>query len=143
MNAAVAARGSRSMQVNMHEVRMAGALVKYLLQQGYSADQLVLLTPYLGQLMELTKGLKKTTQVSTQSPSSHSHRPRCLLGQAGQRGRMHARGVTPLPPCTLPCPGAAQRPRCGRPVPQRAAGGARRRDWERQQHQPVCSSRHH
>jgi hypothetical protein len=39
---------------------MTVAVVNYLLQQGYHPDQLVVLTPYLGQLLELHKALKKT-----------------------------------------------------------------------------------
>jgi hypothetical protein len=39
------------------------AIVKYLLQQGYQPGQLVLLTPYLGQLLELQRELSKVVQV--------------------------------------------------------------------------------
>lgn len=39
------------------------AVVKYLLQQGYQPGQLVLLTPYLGQLLELQRELSKVVQV--------------------------------------------------------------------------------
>jgi superfamily I DNA and/or RNA helicase len=42
-------------KVNMYEVRMSVAVVRYLLQQGYQAEQLVLLTPYLGQLLEIQR----------------------------------------------------------------------------------------
>ncbi len=51
-------------KVNMHEVRMAVSVVRFLLQQGYQASQLVLLTPYLGQLMELQRELSKGFVVS-------------------------------------------------------------------------------
>ncbi len=42
---------------------MAAAVVGYLLQQGYRPDQLVVLTPYLGQMLELQREISKTTQV--------------------------------------------------------------------------------
>lgn len=51
-------------QVNLHEVAMVRAVVRYLLQQGYGPGQVVVLTPYLGQLLELQKGLSETTQAS-------------------------------------------------------------------------------
>ncbi len=76
------------MQINMHEVGMAGALVKYLLQQGYTAGQLVLLTPYLGQLMELSKELKSTTQVCKPPPVSNPapSTPFSRVRNASERG---------------------------------------------------------
>lgn len=50
-------------KVNMHEVELACATVRYLLQQGYKPDQLVVLTPYLGQLLELNRQLKAVVEV--------------------------------------------------------------------------------
>eukprot|EP00878_Enallax_costatus_P028017 GHUV01030215.1.p1 GENE.GHUV01030215.1~~GHUV01030215.1.p1 ORF type:complete len:301 (+),score=100.18 GHUV01030215.1:59-904(+) len=47
----------------MHEVGLSVAVVKYLLQQGYQPEQLVLLTPYLGQLLEIQRALSKEVQV--------------------------------------------------------------------------------
>ncbi|KAJ9507652.1 hypothetical protein QJQ45_019168 [Haematococcus lacustris] len=44
-------------KVNSHEVGMVRAVVTYLLQQGYAKEQLVVLTPYLGQLLELKQEL--------------------------------------------------------------------------------------
>ncbi|KIY98958.1 NFX1-type zinc finger-containing protein 1 [Monoraphidium neglectum] len=38
---------------NGHEARLAVACVSYFVQQGYDASRIVILTPYLGQLMEL------------------------------------------------------------------------------------------
>ncbi|GFH25752.1 NFX1-type zinc finger-containing protein 1 [Haematococcus lacustris] len=46
-------------KVNSHEVGMVRAVVTYLLQQGYAKEQLVVLTPYLGQLLELKQALAK------------------------------------------------------------------------------------
>lgn len=38
-------------------MELSVAVVRYLLQQGYQPGQLVLLTPYLGQLLELQREL--------------------------------------------------------------------------------------
>lgn len=38
---------------------MTVAVANFFLQQGYSTEQVVVLTPYLGQLMELHKAFKK------------------------------------------------------------------------------------
>ena len=46
-------------QVNQHEVEMTVAVADFFLQQGYRTEQVVVLTPYLGQLMELHKAFKK------------------------------------------------------------------------------------
>ncbi|KAJ6494824.1 P-loop containing nucleoside triphosphate hydrolase protein [Mycena vitilis] len=45
--------GSKSSKRNTHEAKMVLKIVKYLGQQGYRTDTLVVLTPYLGQLQEL------------------------------------------------------------------------------------------
>jgi hypothetical protein len=50
-------------KVNLHEVGLSVATVKFLLQQGYKPEQLVVLTPYLGQLLELQRELSKTVEV--------------------------------------------------------------------------------
>lgn len=50
---------------NAHEVELAVAVVRYLLQQGYAESQLVILTPYLGQLMELRRALQHENLGST------------------------------------------------------------------------------
>ena len=41
---------------------MTASVVNYMLQQGYKPSQLVVLTPYLGQLLELHKELRKTDE---------------------------------------------------------------------------------
>ncbi|KAL6759021.1 P-loop containing nucleoside triphosphate hydrolase protein, partial [Haematococcus lacustris] len=51
-------------KVNSHEVGMVQAVVTYLLQQGYAKEQLVVLTPYLGQLLELKQDLSDYVGVS-------------------------------------------------------------------------------
>ncbi|PNH08303.1 NFX1-type zinc finger-containing protein 1 [Tetrabaena socialis] len=50
-------------KVNLHEVALVRETVRYLLRQGYAPGQLVVLTPYLGQLLEVQRELSKDTQV--------------------------------------------------------------------------------
>ncbi|KAK6992252.1 P-loop containing nucleoside triphosphate hydrolase protein [Favolaschia claudopus] len=50
--------GNKSSKRNSHEALMVMKIVKYLGQQGYGTDKLVVLTPYLGQLRELQDVLK-------------------------------------------------------------------------------------
>lgn len=45
--------GSQTSKQNTFEVEMVLKIVRYLVQQGYSVDKLVVLTPYLGQLQRL------------------------------------------------------------------------------------------
>ena len=52
----MAAKGSKQ---NQFEVEMVLKIVRYLGQQGYGTDNLVVLTPYLGQLHRLRDALKK------------------------------------------------------------------------------------
>ena len=42
---------------------MAACTVRYLLQQGYAPGQLVVLTPYLGQLLEVQSQLSRVARV--------------------------------------------------------------------------------
>jgi hypothetical protein len=51
--------GAKSSKENQYEVDMVLKFVRYLGQQGYSTDELVILTPYLGQLYLLHKTLSK------------------------------------------------------------------------------------
>jgi len=48
-----------SSKFNLFEVEMILKIVKYLGQQGYGTDDLVILTPYLGQLQKLRHALKE------------------------------------------------------------------------------------
>eukprot|EP01117_Protostelium_nocturnum_P020694 TRINITY_DN9444_c0_g1_i1.p1 TRINITY_DN9444_c0_g1~~TRINITY_DN9444_c0_g1_i1.p1 ORF type:complete len:229 (+),score=46.88 TRINITY_DN9444_c0_g1_i1:1-687(+) len=50
-------------KVNQFEVDMIVKIVHYLIQQGYNVKQMVVLTPYLGQLMLISKALKKNFTV--------------------------------------------------------------------------------
>eukprot|EP01031_Cornospumella_fuschlensis_P026332 gene26332-31809_t len=52
-----------SSKYNEHEVNMLLKIARYLLQQGYQGKDIVILTPYLGQLMLLKKTMKKFPDV--------------------------------------------------------------------------------
>lgn len=49
---------STSSKQNSHEVGMILKIVRYLAQQGYGTEKIVLLTPYLGQLHKLQEALR-------------------------------------------------------------------------------------
>ncbi|KAL9110261.1 MAG: hypothetical protein Q9227_005168 [Pyrenula ochraceoflavens] len=51
--------GAKSSKRNEFEVQMVLKCVRYLAQQGYGTDQLVILTPYVGQLLLLREKLSK------------------------------------------------------------------------------------
>jgi len=50
--------GSSTSKQNSYEVSMVLKIVRYLAQQGYGTDNIVILTPYLGQLHKLREALK-------------------------------------------------------------------------------------
>ena len=50
---------STTSKVNIFEIDMVLKIVRYLGQQGYGTDKLVILTPYLGQLHKLRSALKE------------------------------------------------------------------------------------
>lgn len=50
--------GSQTSKENSYEVGMVLKIVRYLAQQGYGTDNIVILTPYLGQLHKLREALK-------------------------------------------------------------------------------------
>ncbi|KAK0489357.1 P-loop containing nucleoside triphosphate hydrolase protein, partial [Armillaria novae-zelandiae] len=51
--------GAKSSKQNTYEARMVLKIVKYLAQQGYGTDKMVVLTPYLGQLHKLRHELQE------------------------------------------------------------------------------------
>ncbi|KAJ3994672.1 P-loop containing nucleoside triphosphate hydrolase protein [Lentinula boryana] len=53
--------GSKATKQNPFEARMVLKIIKYLVQQGYRTDDLVVLTPYLGQLYKLQNELQSET----------------------------------------------------------------------------------
>jgi len=60
-----------SSKYNLFEVEMILKIVKYLGQQGYGTDDLVILTPYLGQLQKLRQALKKDNDPVLNDLDSH------------------------------------------------------------------------
>jgi AAA domain len=50
---------AKSSKRNTHEVLMILKILRYLAQQGYGTDKVVILTPYLGQLQSLRDALQK------------------------------------------------------------------------------------
>jgi len=54
--------GSNTSKQNTYEVRMVLKIVRYLAQQGYSTEEMVVLTPYLGQLSKLRKELQRDSE---------------------------------------------------------------------------------
>ena len=44
---------------NIHEAKLCVELVRYFLLQGYSMDQIVVLTPYVGQLLKIVNTMRK------------------------------------------------------------------------------------
>ena len=50
--------GSKTSKQNTHEAEMVLRIVRYLAQNGYGSEKLVVLTPYLGQLYNLQDVLK-------------------------------------------------------------------------------------
>jgi hypothetical protein len=53
--------GSKSSKHNSFEVGMVLKIVRYLIQQGYKTEDLVVLTPYLAQLQKLREALEQDT----------------------------------------------------------------------------------
>ena len=51
--------GTKSSKQNTYEVEMVLKIVRYLVQQGYKSENVVVLTPYLGQLQLLRDVLKR------------------------------------------------------------------------------------
>lgn len=73
-------KGSKS---NVFEAEIVLKIVKYLGQQGYGTDKLVVLTPYLGQLSLLRQTLSKQNDPVLNDLDSHNLVKAGLLSQAG------------------------------------------------------------
>ncbi|KAM6493100.1 hypothetical protein JOM56_011234 [Amanita muscaria] len=65
------AEGARPSKQNTHEVQMVLKIVRYLSQQGQGTDNMVVLTPYLGQLQKLVTALKDETDPILNELDSH------------------------------------------------------------------------
>ena len=63
--------GSTTSKENSYEVGMVLKIVRYLAQQGYGTDNIVILTPYLGQLYKLREALKADNDPVLNDLDSH------------------------------------------------------------------------
>ena len=78
-------QGAKSSKRNEFEVEMVLRFVRYLAQQGYGTDKLVVLTPYLGQLHLLRDQLSKDTDPILNDLDSFDLVRAGLLSQASAR----------------------------------------------------------
>lgn len=74
--------GAKQSKKNIFEVEIVLKIVKYLGQQGYGTDKLVVLTPYLGQLSLLRQTLSKQNDPVLNDLDSHDLVQAGLLSQA-------------------------------------------------------------
>ncbi|KAM6493098.1 P-loop containing nucleoside triphosphate hydrolase protein [Amanita muscaria] len=81
------AEGAKSSKQNTHEVQMVLKIVRYLSQQGYGTDNMVVLTPYLGQLQKLMTALKDETDPVLNDLDSHELVRAGLLSTADANAR--------------------------------------------------------
>ena len=63
--------GSTTSKQNTHEAEMMLKIIRYLAQQGYGTKDMVILTPYLGQLSKLRTALKKDNDPILNDLDSH------------------------------------------------------------------------
>lgn len=75
--------GSKQSKQNIFEAEIVLKIVKYLGQQGYGTDKLVVLTPYLGQLSLLKETLSKQNDPVLNDLDSYDLVRAGLLSQAG------------------------------------------------------------
>lgn len=75
--------GAKASKENEYEVGMILKCVRYLGQQGYGTDSIVILTPYLGQLYRLMKTLAKTNDPVLNDMDSFELMRAGLLSPAG------------------------------------------------------------
>jgi hypothetical protein len=82
---------AKSSKQNRHEVEMVMKIVRYLIQQGYRTDDVVILTPYLGQLQQLQIALKNGTEPILSDMDKgdliRAGAEVATLSQAGKKGR--------------------------------------------------------
>ena len=86
--------GTKSSKQNTYEVQMVLRIVRYLAQQGYKSEDLVVLTPYLGQLHQLRDALKRDNDpILNDIDSSDLARAGLSLftppGLIAKKGRIH------------------------------------------------------
>ncbi|KAK7464369.1 hypothetical protein VKT23_006536 [Stygiomarasmius scandens] len=86
--------GSKSSKENLYEARMAVKIIKYLAQQGYGTEDMVVLTPYLGQLTKLQNEFRKdseTDPVLNDLDSNELVRAGLLIPRQGKPGKKKLR----------------------------------------------------
>ncbi|KAG6328790.1 hypothetical protein ID866_10299, partial [Astraeus odoratus] len=79
--------GSPSSKQNSFEVKMVLRIVRFLAQQGYGSDNIVILTPYLGQLSMLRDALKNETDPILNDLDSNDLARAGLLQDANQKNK--------------------------------------------------------
>ncbi|KAG8459015.1 hypothetical protein KFE25_006560 [Diacronema lutheri] len=110
-------------KVNHFEAELVCAIVEYLLRQGYAPSQLVVLTPYLGQLMILRAALSRTLKVALGERDSDDVQALAADDEGGAGGTGAPASAAPvLPPAAVaqPAASASQRDR----PPARGQSGA-------------------
>jgi len=86
--------GGSSSKQNTYEVQMVWKIVRYLAQQGYGTDKLVVLTPYLGQLSKLRDILKTDNDPVLNDLDSHDLIRAGLLSPADNKSKKRIRLAT-------------------------------------------------
>ncbi|KAG6371175.1 P-loop containing nucleoside triphosphate hydrolase protein [Boletus reticuloceps] len=86
--------GAKSSKQNSYEVQMVLKIVRYLAQQGYKSENIVVLTPYLGQLHQFRDALKHDNDpiLNEMDSSDLAHFGLSLLLQSAskaKKGRIH------------------------------------------------------
>ncbi|KAM5356653.1 hypothetical protein ACJ41O_003299 [Fusarium nematophilum] len=76
---------TKTSKKNLHEAQMVLKMVKYLGQQGYKTEDMVVLTPYLGQLSLLRETLRKDTDPYLTDIDSHDLVRAGLLSHAAAK----------------------------------------------------------
>jgi hypothetical protein len=76
---------TKASKKNLHEADMVLKIVKYLIQQGYRSEKMVVLTPYMGQLSLLRDKLSKTHDPYLNDLDTHELVRAGLLTQAAAK----------------------------------------------------------
>ncbi|KAG1844511.1 P-loop containing nucleoside triphosphate hydrolase protein [Suillus subalutaceus] len=79
---------------NTYEVEMVWKIVRYLAQQGYGTERLVVLTPYLGQLSKLQDALKRDNDPVLNDLDSHDLIRAGLMSPAEKTSKKRIRLAT-------------------------------------------------
>jgi len=85
---------SSASKQNTFEVKVVLRIARYLVQQGYGTDNIVVLTPYLGQLSLLRDAFKSETSTSLSDLDSNNLTRLGLLGDSGSHKKTGIRPAT-------------------------------------------------